>query len=58
MFQLFALKDCKVDYLYLMKQKSQAHIAFKDFVREVGAPNYMINDHAEELTGENWLKVA
>ena len=58
MFQLFALKDCKVDYLYLMKQKSQAHIAFEDFVREVGAPNYMINDHAEELTGENWLKVA
>ena len=58
MFQLFALRDCKVDYIYLMRRKSQAADSFSDFVRSVGAPNYMINDHAKELTGDNWLSVA
>ena len=58
MFQLFCLKSCKVDYMYLMKKKSQASSAFDDFVRQVGAPNYVINDHASELIGEDWLNVA
>ena len=58
MFQLFSLRDCKVDYAYLMRQKSQAHLMFQDFVRSVGAPNYVINDNAEELTGDDWLRVA
>ena len=58
MFQLFCLEESKVDHLYLMKQKSQAPDKFADYVRQVGAPNYMINDHAKELTGSEWLKVA
>ena len=57
-FQLFSLRDAKVDYPYLMKQKSQAPDMFSDFVRHVGAPNYMINDHAQELIGDDWLAVA
>ena len=58
MFQLFCLKGSKVDHLYLMKKKSQASDAFDDYVRQVGAPNYMINDHASELIGDDWLRVA
>lgn len=58
MFQLFGLHDSEVDYVYLMRRKSQVSNAFADFVRNVGAPNYMINDHAEEVTGEDWLDVA
>ena len=58
MFQLFCLKGCKVDHLYLMKKKSQASDTFDDYVRQVGAPNYMINDHASELIGDDWLRVA
>ena len=58
MFQLFALRDCKVDKLFLMRRKSQAPDKFSDFVREMGAPNYMITDHAEELMSDEWLKVA
>ena len=57
-FQLYALRDCKVDYVYLMKKKSQAPDTFADFIRYVGAPNYMISDHAKELMGDEWLKVA
>ena len=41
-----------------MRKKSQAPDAFADFVRMVGAPNYMVNDHAQELTGDAWLAVA
>ena len=58
MFQLFALKHSKVDYIYLMRKKSQAAEKFSDFVRNVGAPNYVINDSAMELTGDAWLTVA
>ena len=58
MFQLFALRNCKVDKLFLMRHKSQAPEKFSDFVREVGAPKYMITDHAEELMSSEWLKVA
>ena len=58
MFQLFSLKNCKVDHLYLMKRKSQAPDTFDDYVRQVGAPNYMISDHAAELIGDDWLRVA
>ena len=58
MFQLFCLQDAGVDYLYLMKKKSNAPDHFADYVREVGAPNYMISDSAEELTGSAWLDVA
>ena len=57
MFQLFALLECKVNKVYLMRRKSQAHDKFADFVRQVGAFNYMITDHAEEL-GADWLAVA
>ena len=58
MFQLFALLHSKVDKVYLMRRKSQAADKFADYVRQVGAPNYMITDHAEELMGADWLAVA
>ena len=58
MYQLFSLRDCGIDHIYLMRKKSQAPEKFSDYVCQVGAPNYMINDSAEELTGSAWLKVA
>ena len=58
LFQLYCLAHCHVDYVYLMRQKSQAPDTFSDFIRNVGAPNYMVNDSAQELTGSSWLKVA
>lgn len=57
MFQLFCLDTCKLDFLFLMRKKSQAPEMFEDFVRNVGAPNHIINDSAQELTGSAWLKV-
>ena len=41
-----------------MRKKSQAPGKFSDFVRNIGAPNFMINDNASELTGEAWTAVA
>ena len=41
-----------------MQKTSQAPETFSDFVRNVGAPNYVINDNAKELTGNDWLRVA
>lgn len=58
MFQLFCLKGCKVDHLYLTKQKSQSSDTFDDYIQQVGAPNYVINDHGAELIGDNWLQVS
>ena len=58
MFQLFSLLEYKVDKIYLMRRKLQAHEKFSDFVRETGAPNHMVKDHSEELMGSDWLKVA
>ena len=58
MFQLFCLRDAKTDFAFLMRKKSQAPSKFADFVRDIGAPNYMINDNAQELSGEEWTKVA
>ena len=49
MFQLFSFCGCYVDYLYLMKKKSQAPNKFGDFVWQVGASIYVINDNAREL---------
>ena len=34
-FQLLSLAACKIDYVYLMRQKSQAPEKFQDFVRNV-----------------------
>ena len=42
-----------MDKLFLMRRKSQAPDKFSDFVREMGAPNYMITDHAEELMSDD-----
>ena len=58
MFQLFCLYTCKLDFLFLMRKKSQAPEMFEDFVRNVGAPNHIINDNSQELTGKAWLKVS
>ena len=58
MFQLFSLRDAKTDFVFLMRKKSQAASKFSDFIRDIGAPNYVINDNAQELSGEDWTNVA
>ena len=56
-WQLFALKECCHDTVYLMRTKLQAPTKFEDYVREVGAPNIIIHDGAKEMASEKWLEI-
>ena len=54
-WQLFALKECCHDTVYLMRTKSQVPTQLEDYAREVGVPNIMIHDGAKEVSSKKWL---
>ena len=57
MAQLF-VNDTHFTYATLMKAKSQAHLALKEFSKDIGVPTSLHCDNAPELTQGNFKKLA
>ena len=53
-FQLFAFKGSKFDVAKLMKREADAPTAYENVIRHIGAPNKMVTDNAQVLTGVRW----
>ena len=53
-FQMFSFNYLMHECIKLMKREAEAPTAYKDIVREVGAPNKMLTDNAKVLTSIKW----
>jgi hypothetical protein len=56
-FQLFSFESSKMDFIYLMRRKSQAPDTLADLIRQVGAPTVLITDNSKEQTSKRWMDV-
>jgi len=56
-FQMFAFKHSKFNVIKLMRREAQAPEAYKDLIREHGAPNRTVTDNAKVLTGHKWTSI-
>jgi transposase InsO family protein len=56
-FQLFSFEKSKMDFVYLMRRKSQAPEALADLVRYVGAPTLLFHDNSREQTSKQWTSI-
>jgi hypothetical protein len=56
-FQMFALKQSKVEFIKLMKKEAQAPEMYQDVIRDHGAPNRTVTDNAQVMTGTKWTAI-
>ena len=45
-------------YLYLRCMRREAHGAYQDYIRDVGAPNLLLTDNAQTQVGVKWTQTS
>ena len=56
--QLFVHLLSQFIYVGMMRRELQSHGAYEDFIRDIGAPNMILTDHAQTVIEEKWKKTS